>query len=139
MTTNEQVEPSRFWRFCARLGYGTFSVILLAILVELISYAAFVTYHITYIPRLRSSNSLYRKAFQKCRGGGCYTTEEPGLLLSSASTAYDKYPWAEDFWKEERARRRNDYTPYEPFRMWGMLKWNGKFINTTDTAFGRLR
>jgi lysophospholipase L1-like esterase len=57
----------------------------------------------------------------------------------SASTAYDKSAWAEDFWTLERQRLAHWSYPYEPFRVWGMMKWKGKYVNDVQTEMGVLR
>jgi hypothetical protein len=57
----------------------------------------------------------------------------------SASTAYDKSDWAEDFWRLERQRLAHWSYPYEPFRVWGMMKWKGKYVNDVQTEMGVLR
>jgi lysophospholipase L1-like esterase len=57
----------------------------------------------------------------------------------SASTAYDKIDWAEDFWRLERERLAHWSYPYEPFRVWGIMKWEGKYVNNVETELGILR
>ncbi|MFB3923225.1 MAG: SGNH/GDSL hydrolase family protein [Terriglobia bacterium] len=57
----------------------------------------------------------------------------------SASTAYDKSDWAEEFWTLERNRLARWSYPYEPFRVWGMYKWESKYVNNVQTELGVLR
>ena len=54
--------------------------------------------------------------------------------FADTSPAYTGYSWASEFWKEEKARWRTQHGSYEPFRLWGVAPWHGKYINTDRIA-----
>jgi hypothetical protein len=59
--------------------------------------------------------------------------------IADTSPAYSGYPWASEFWKEERSRWNSQHGSYEPFRIWGAAPWNGKYINTDISSDGTWR
>jgi lysophospholipase L1-like esterase len=61
------------------------------------------------------------------------------MNANSASSVYDQAEWAESFWHEERTRWEHFYYPYEPFRLWGNLPWNGSYIHFDQTGLGVIR
>jgi len=73
---------------------------------------------------------------ERMGGGAAY---EKWIDQMSASTAYDKTDWADEFWTLERQRLAHWSYPYEPFRVWGMMKWEGKYVNNLQTELGVLR
>jgi lysophospholipase L1-like esterase len=73
------------------------------------------------------------------------TARAVGLFLSdpytdpnkvrSSSPVYAEYSWAPDFWHEENLRASSP-RPYFPFLLWGVPKWQGKYVNNDS---GELR
>jgi lysophospholipase L1-like esterase len=52
-----------------------------------------------------------------------------------ASPVYAGADWASEFWKEETLRQQT-HKEYIPFRLWGVTKWNSKYINNDPGAGG---
>lgn len=95
-------------RFFSFLGYTVFSFMLAALVIES---GAFVI--LTVLHRVRPDSQVN---------------------FADTSPAYTGYPWAAEFWKEEKARWRTQHGSYEPFRLWGVAPWHGKYINTDRIA-----
>ena len=87
--------------------------------------------------RGRQLNARSDEVWTERMGGG--TAYEKWIDQMSASTAYEKRDWAEEFWTLERQRLAKWSYPYEPFRVWGAMKWDGKFVNNVETEMGTLR
>jgi len=94
----------------AILGYAVFSLLVMAILLELFSWAGL---------------SSYRRIRQSFRGPSV-----PSPLTSE--------PWAQEFWKEESARTKL-HKIYVPFRVWGPENWHGKYVNNDESKIGVVR
>jgi lysophospholipase L1-like esterase len=56
----------------------------------------------------------------------------------SESPVYTGVSWAREFWQEEKLRTRAGQT-YVPFRIWGVQRWHGKYINNDEGEMGILR
>jgi lysophospholipase L1-like esterase len=94
------------------LGYTIFSIFLAAAILEI-------------------GSAVVRHA---------YHWIQPGLAPAPASPAYQGYPWAEEFWKEEYLRRGSAYEDrYVPFLIWGEKPWHREYINVDDSFMGNLR
>jgi len=64
----------------------------------------------------------------------------PGIAQGPASPAYQGYPWAQEFWKEEYLRRGTAYKDrYVPFLIWGGKPWHSEYINVDESFMGNLR
>jgi lysophospholipase L1-like esterase len=102
-----------FARFFAVLGYSIFWLIIIPVGIEL---GGFVGWYVFKALRL-----------------------EPWQKLIDESPVYENAPWVSEFWKEEdlRSEKYRDY--YEPFRLWGVFKWHGKYVNTDRTEMGTWR
>jgi hypothetical protein len=100
--------------FFSYLGYAIFSLFLAAAVLEISSAIVLSVYrHI----RTRKSHDA-----------------------PSASPAYQGYPWAQEFWKEEYLRWGSHTGPrYVPFLVWGERPWHSKYINVDESALGNLR
>lgn len=149
-----------FQRFFAVFGYAAFCLAVILGVLEGGSWLAWVLYHhlrspggnLSLKPASHASQDIlahtrgHRSSQLKSRsaeewtewmGGG--VTYERWIDEMSASTAYDNRDWAGEFWTLERERLAKWSYPYEPFRVWGMMKWNGKFVNDIPTKMGVLR
>lgn len=98
-------------RCFAIFGFWIAFLIVFAILVELISYAA--------LPLLPQSRV------------------DP--LSPQKSPAYDNEKWGAAFWAEQVAFWDKARSNYLPFVIWSVRKWHGEFINTDDTEMGTWR
>lgn len=105
--------PSAWQAFFAFIGYLIFVIVIVAAATELGAYAIWRIYH-----------------------GARPDRQEK---LGSTSPAYDAYPWAAEFWKEEQARRKVHRGEYVPFLVWGVTEWHGKYVNADATPMGTLR
>jgi len=103
----------RFRRFFAYLGYSLVAAILAISLLEFGAFLVLSAYH-----RLRPDADGF---------------------FADASPAYAGYPWAPDFWKEETSRWKLARGSYEPFLIWRVAPWHGKYVNTDDTPYGMRR
>jgi lysophospholipase L1-like esterase len=90
------------------LGYAIFSMIVLAALLELTSWAGWSAYR------------RVRPVFPELR---------------QASPVYDREAWAAEFWREELLRHRSRKV-YVPFRIWATTEWHGKYINNDKSDGG---
>src|ERR1700722_793508 len=97
----------------ALLGYTFISSVTVVLLLEFGSFIVWTAYHWVR-PNLQES-------------------------VADTSPAYSRYPWASEFWKEERSRWNSQHGSYEPFRIWGVAPWNGKYINTDSSTDGTWR
>ena len=107
------VSPVRLRPFFALLGYAVISSVIVVGLLEFGSFLVLTAYH-WIRPDLQES-------------------------IADTSPAYSGYPWASEFWKEERSRWNSQHGSYEPFRIWGVAPWNGKYINTDNSPDGTWR
>jgi lysophospholipase L1-like esterase len=94
-------------RFFSLLGYAIFVVVVLAALLELVSWAIWSVHPIT---------------------------RQAELENQGASPVYAGATWAREFWKEETARRKETKI-YVPFRLWSVANWHSKHINN-DPGMG---
>jgi lysophospholipase L1-like esterase len=98
--------------FFSYLGYAIFSIFLAAAILEI-------------------GSTIVRSAYHWIRSG---TAE------GSTSPAYEGYPWAQAFWKEEYLRRGSSRKGrYVPFLIWGERPWHSKYINVDEGVLGNLR
>ena len=140
--TTEKAGIVPFAKFFAVFGFALFSLLLILFLLEISSgvfLSAYWNYWHSPLRRLQVNSPPNQYACRGTGSGGCPVFADVWDMLS-ASPAYDGYSWAEDFWKEFRAYIARDLIPpYEPFRLWGMWKTQGQYINVDDTAIGRVR
>jgi lysophospholipase L1-like esterase len=134
-----------FAKTFAVVGFSIFSFFLIAFLLEISSWVL-LAYRGNRHSALRQLQASSSGKLYACRGagnGGCPMFADPYLNSISASPAFDRFPWAEDFWKEERADWEQEFEgpppPYEPFRLWGMEEFHGQYINVDETPTGRIR
>ena len=97
--------------FFGILGRSVATLIVVAILAELCSFALLLAY-----------GRFHR---------------DP--LVPQKSPAYDNEKWGREFWTEQSAFWAQARSNYLPFMVWGVRKWHGKFINTDDTEMGTWR
>jgi lysophospholipase L1-like esterase len=96
-------------RIFAVFGYAVFSLVVLAVLLELTSWAIWSAAH---------------------------RSDYPGASeLQAASPAFQGYEWAAEFWQEE-PRRQKSRKLYVPFRIWGVTNWHGKYVNNDEGETG---
>ncbi|MBI4166755.1 MAG: SGNH/GDSL hydrolase family protein [Acidobacteria bacterium] len=132
-----------FPKLLAVFGYAGICCLLIVGLAEAGAWAALNLYWDAHSP-LRRAGPDYQERIKRRRG---LTHGRPWLLsdaweASTASPAYDGYPWAEEFWRDERARLTEEQRTvgtYEPFRVWGGPRWRGKYVNVEETEMGLLR
>ena len=62
----------------------------------------------------------------------------PGIAQGPAIPAYQGYPWAQEFWKEEHLRRGSEGR-YVPFLLWGEVPWHSEHINVDESVMGNFR
>jgi lysophospholipase L1-like esterase len=96
--------------FFVILGFAAFSLVLLAPLLELTSWAIWSAYH-----------------------RGPYPFEE-----QATSPVYAGDARASEYWREE-SRRFRLHRPYVPYRVWGVTEWHGKYMNADAGDMGILR
>jgi lysophospholipase L1-like esterase len=149
-----------FQRFFAVFGYAAFWLAVILGALEGGSWLAWVLYHHLRSPSgnisLKPADPALQEILAHARGhrGSRLSSRSAEVWIDrmggareyqawvnemSASTAYDKSNWAEDFWTLERQRLAHWSYPYEPFRVWGMMKWQGKYVNDVQTEMGVLR
>jgi lysophospholipase L1-like esterase len=105
--------PVRLRPFFALVGYAVISLIIAVVLLEFGAFVVWTAYH------------WIRPSLQD--------------KMAHTSPAYSGYPWASEFWKEEKSRWKSQHGSYEPFRIWGVAPWNGKYINTDSSPNGTWR
>jgi len=93
------------------LGMSLFAFIIVAALVEV---SAFVTLHV-------------------------YSDTHRDPLAPQQSPVYDSESWGRDFWAEQTSFWAKARSTYQPFTVWGVRKWHGKYINTDDMELGTWR
>jgi lysophospholipase L1-like esterase len=93
------------------LGMSLFAFILAAALVEM---SAFIALH------------AYRESHR-----------DP--LAPEQSPVYDSESWGREFWAEQTSFWANARSTYQPFTVWGVRKWHGKYINTDKMELGTWR
>lgn len=98
-------------RFFATVGRSAAAFVVIAIVLEIFSFAAL---------------SIYRRVHR-----------DP--LSPQKSPAYDSESWGADFWKEQSAFWSSARSNYLPFMVWSVRKWHGKYINTDDSEMGTWR
>jgi lysophospholipase L1-like esterase len=96
--------------FFAILGYAIFSLVAIAILLELFSWVGLSSYN-----RIRQS-----------------------LRPAPAPRPLASEPWTQEFWKEESVRTKLHRT-YLPFRVWGLENWHGNYVNNDEGKAGLVR
>jgi lysophospholipase L1-like esterase len=100
--------------FFSYLGYVIFSLFLAAAILEI-------------------GSAVVRSAHHWVHSGKAES-------LASASPAYQGYPWAQEFWKEENLRwGAHKGFDYIPFLVWGERPWHSKYINVDESVMGNLR
>ena len=102
-----------FRHFLTFLGYAVLASIVAALVIEC---GAFVTLGISH-----------------------WVWPDSQVNFADTSPAYAGYPWASEFWQEEKLRWKTQHGSYEPFRIWGVAPWHGKYINTDEIAGGYWR
>jgi lysophospholipase L1-like esterase len=105
--------PVRLQPFFALVGYAVISLVVVMVLLEFGSFVVWTAYH-WIRPSLQDN-------------------------MADTSPAYSGYPWASEFWKEEKSRWKSQHGSYEPFLVWGVAPWNGKYINTDSSPNGTWR
>lgn len=138
-----------FPRFFAVLGYAGFCFVLFFMLAEAATRVVLPIYHRIHYRHFISLISGGRYNSEKLLGErrgigkiGAFFSDNMWLDMCSASPAYAGYAWAEYFWREQRAETQFEDThpaPYEPFRVWGMWEWHGKYVNMDRTEMGARR
>jgi lysophospholipase L1-like esterase len=98
-------------KFFTILGMSLFAFILAAALVEV---SAFIALH------------TYRESHR-----------DP--LAPQESPVYDSESWGREFWAEQTSFWTKARSTYQPFTVWGVRKWHGKYINTDDIELGTWR
>jgi lysophospholipase L1-like esterase len=93
------------------LGMSLFAFVLVAALVEVSAFVA-----------LR----VYRESHR-----------DP--LAPQQSPVYDGEGWGREFWAEQTSFWARARSTYQPFTVWGVRKWHGKYINTDDMELGTWR
>jgi lysophospholipase L1-like esterase len=97
--------------FFGIVGRSVVTLVIVAILAELCSFAILIPYRRFHRDPLAPQNS----------------------------PAYDNETWGREFWAEQGAFWDQARSNYLPFMVWGVRKWHGKFINTDDTEMGSWR
>ncbi len=95
----------------AILGMSLFALVIVAALVEVSAFIALHAYH-----------SFHR---------------DP--LAPQKSPVYDSESWGREFWAEQTSFWAKARSTYQPFTVWGVRKWHGKYINTDDMELGTWR
>ena len=120
-----------FPRLFAVLGYIVATFVLAYFLIDVAAYGSLVVY---------SRYELRKHGLEgHCRGrpgGSC--GNRIVFDLASSSDIYKRYPWADEFWKQELARRKAA-RPYHPFRMWQNAFWQSPLIHVDQTPWGNFR
>lgn len=98
-------------RFFAMVGRSTVAFVVIAIMLEVVSFTAL---------------SVYRRLHT-----------DP--LAPQKSPAYDGETWGTEFWKEQSAFWSKARSNYLPFMVWSVRKWHGKYINSDDSEMGTWR
>ena len=131
-----------FQKFFAILGYAVFSLVPILALLEGVSWFLW-SVHQKWNTPLRRVGPHAENVLNMRRGVGTgkYMLLWDPLAGPSASPAYEGYAWAEDFWREQRARDELETSPlpYEPFRIWGTPRSVAKYINVDATEMGAVR
>jgi lysophospholipase L1-like esterase len=105
-----QVRPNALrslLRFSSFVSYTVFLIVVLACLLEFVSWAIWSVHPIT---------------------------RQAELENQGASPVYAGADWSQEFWREEAGRRKKP-TVYVPFRIWGVTNWHSKYINN-DQGIG---
>jgi len=105
-----KLSPVRSHSFFALVGYAVISFVIVVVLLESGSFVVWSAYH-WIRPNVQEN-------------------------IADTSPAYSGYPWVSEFWKEEKSRWKSQHGSYEPFRIWGVAPWNGKYINTDTSPNG---
>lgn len=90
----------------AVLGYMVFTLVTIAALFEIASWAGWSIYRRTHTDR-----------------------------SDAASPAFAGDTWAPEFWRQESARAQVK-KEYVPFRLWGVMPWHGKYTNNDESEMG---
>jgi lysophospholipase L1-like esterase len=94
------------------LGFAVCSLIVLAALLELASWAIWSL----------APHSEIRHGFE----------------IQRKSPAYQGEGWAAEFWQDE-PRRQLSHKVYVPFRVWGVTTWHSKYVNNDESNTGLWR
>jgi lysophospholipase L1-like esterase len=100
----------RLLRVFAFIGSSFVASILAILLLEFGSYAVLAAYHWVW-PDTQDN-------------------------FADSSPAYNAYPWAAEYWKEEKSRWNTQHGSYEPFRIWGVAPWHSQYINADKSEKG---
>lgn len=94
--------------YFAMLGYAVVTLVVIAALLELSSYAAWSVYRRVHpvFPELRTTSPVYAGQ-----------------------------PWAPEFLKEEAARQYSRKV-YVPFRLWAPTSWHAQYVNNDEAEGG---
>ena len=95
-------------RIFATFGFAVFSLIVITVLLELVSWAIWSAYHAKHLE---------------------------GPENQAGSPVYEETAWAAGFWQEEHARQKSRH-PYVPFLLWGVTDWHGKYVNNDEGKTG---
>ena len=128
--------PVPWGRAFAVLGYAIFSLVALALLLELFCAGAIWLHHALFRPS--GLPEEYRVALQRCYGVPDHKCRSFPEDVGSANPIYDAYSWADEFWKEERAREQWWWVnmPYEPFVIWGNRTVRGALVEVAPRDGG---
>jgi lysophospholipase L1-like esterase len=96
-------------RVFAVLGFAVCSSIVLAALLELVSWAL---WSLAPHPEVRL-----------------------GFELERTSPVFQGEAWAAEFWQDE-PRRQTSRKVYVPFRLWGVTTWHSKYVNNDESNTG---
>ena len=113
----------------AVLGYAVFCFVAFAVVLEVASAAGFHIYHLLFWNR--DIPKQYQALMSRCRarpGGRCESLEE---AVASGNPLYDRYPWSEQYWREQNARHSWwwENLPAQPFVGWGNRRLSGTTLN----------
>lgn len=100
---------SAMTRYFARIGYAVVVIVVFCLLLELVS-------------RVIAPSRVPKKLTD----------------LQKSSPVFAQYDWAAAFWLEETPRQQLRRT-YVPFRLWGLTKWHGQYVNNDESATGFVR
>ncbi|SRR5579871_89068 len=116
--------------FFGELGYTIVCVIAVGAAVEFLSYLA--------MAHFLAPQPFYAGRCRGTAGGKCPAMQED-VNINSAGSVYEKYPWAEDFWREEHQHWRQAKFRFRPFVAWDNAAWQGRYWHFDRTATGIIR
>lgn len=130
-----------FPRFFAVVGYAFAVLLVLAAAAELLARAALAVH------RSRQAAFAFLPAEDRAHFRSCYGTGTGNCLdrpqnfeleVMSASPVYAGEPWAEEFWRANRARFVLPKL-YEPYVEWRNRGWESAHLNVDHTPLGWIR